>query len=70
MSTQTPSRPTTGPAPEQDSRATLTFHVNRSNDRLDAIERERGRAVVPGWPWLPLVAVLKALPPRFTRPFA
>lgn len=37
---------------------------------VDAIERERGRAVVPGWPWLPLVAVLKALPPRFTRPFA
>ena len=35
-----------------------------------AIERERGRAIVPGWPWIPLVAMLKALPPRFTKPFA
>lgn len=37
---------------------------------VDAIERERGRAIVPGWPWVPLVAMLKALPPRFTAPFA
>ena len=37
---------------------------------VDAIERERGRAIVPRWPWAPLVAVLKALPPRFTTPFA
>lgn len=37
---------------------------------VDAIERERGRAVVPGWPWVPLVAMLKVLPPRFTTPFA
>lgn len=35
-----------------------------------AIEKEKGRAIVPGWPWIPLVAMLKALPPRFTRPFA
>lgn len=37
---------------------------------LDAIEREKGRAVVPGWPWWPLVEVMKVLPPRFTRYFA
>lgn len=37
---------------------------------VEAIEKERGRAIVPGWPWIPLVAVLKALPPRFTKPFA
>ncbi len=37
---------------------------------VDAIERERGRAVVPSWPWLPLVQLLKLLPPRLTRPFA
>jgi short-subunit dehydrogenase len=37
---------------------------------VDAIERERGRAIVPGWPWAPLVAMLKVLPPRFTTPFA
>ncbi|MET0702548.1 MAG: SDR family oxidoreductase [Mycobacterium sp.] len=35
-----------------------------------AIERERGRAVVPSWPWVPLVALLRVLPPRFTKPFA
>lgn len=37
---------------------------------VDAIEREKGRAIVPGWPWVPLVAMLKVLPPRFTKPFA
>ena len=37
---------------------------------VDAIEKERGRAIVPGWPWVPMVALLKALPPRFTKPFA
>jgi short-subunit dehydrogenase len=37
---------------------------------VDAIEKERGRAIVPAWPWVPLVAMLKALPPRFTKPFA
>ena len=37
---------------------------------VDAIEREKGRAIVPGWPWIPLVALLKILPPRFTKPFA
>lgn len=35
-----------------------------------AIEKEKGRAIVPGWPWIPLVAVLKALPPRLTKPFS
>lgn len=37
---------------------------------IEAIEKEKGRAIVPGWPWIPLVTVLKALPPRFTKPFA
>jgi hypothetical protein len=37
---------------------------------VDAIERERGHAIVPGWPWMPLVQLLKLLPPRFTKPFA
>lgn len=37
---------------------------------VDAIEKEKGRAVVPAWPWVPLVAMLKALPPRFTKRFA
>jgi short-subunit dehydrogenase len=35
-----------------------------------AIEREAGRAVVPAWPWAPLVALLRVLPPRLTKPFA
>jgi short-subunit dehydrogenase len=35
-----------------------------------AIEHERGRAIVPPWPWIPLVGLLKVLPPRLTKPFA
>ena len=35
-----------------------------------AIEREPGRAVVPGWPWIPLVALMKVVPTRFTKLFA
>jgi len=35
-----------------------------------AIEREAGRAAVPAWPWVPLVALLRVLPPRLTKPFA
>ncbi len=37
---------------------------------VDAIEKEKGRAVVPGWPWWPLVELMKVLPPRFTNRFA
>jgi hypothetical protein len=37
---------------------------------VDAIEQEKGRAVVPGWPWWPLVELMKVLPPRFTKYFA
>ncbi|SPM30907.1 NADP-dependent 3-hydroxy acid dehydrogenase YdfG [Mycobacterium terramassiliense] len=35
-----------------------------------AIEREPGRAVVPWWPWAPLVQLLRVLPPRLTKLFA
>jgi short-subunit dehydrogenase len=37
---------------------------------VNSIERENGRAVVPWWPWAPLVQLLKFLPPRLTKPFA
>ncbi|UXA17218.1 SDR family oxidoreductase [Mycobacterium sp. SMC-4] len=37
---------------------------------IEAIEKEKGRAVVPGWPWWPLVELMKVLPPRFTHRFA
>jgi short-subunit dehydrogenase len=37
---------------------------------VSAIERETGRAVVPPWPWTPLVWVMRLLPPRLTKPFA
>ena len=37
---------------------------------VDAIEKEKGRAVVPGWPWWPLVEVIKLLPNRFMDRFA
>lgn len=35
-----------------------------------AIERETGRAVVPPWPWAPLVWLMRRTPPRFTKRFA
>src|ERR1700761_1591458 len=37
---------------------------------VDVIERESGRAVVPFWPWAPLVQLLKVLPPPLTKRFA
>ncbi len=54
------------------SNSTMLMVDNQTGVRkiVDAIERERGRAIVPGWPWIPLVVMLKALPPRFTKPFA
>jgi short-subunit dehydrogenase len=54
------------------SASTLLLVSNESGVRamVDAIERERGRAIVPGWPWVPLVALLRVLPPRFTARFA
>jgi short-subunit dehydrogenase len=54
------------------SQSTLLMVDNRTGvaKLVDAIEKEKGRAIVPGWPWIPLVALLKALPPRLTRPFA
>jgi short-subunit dehydrogenase len=54
------------------SASTLLLVSNESGVRamVDAIERERGRAIVPRWPWVPLVALLRVLPPRFTARFA
>ena len=34
---------------------------------VDAIEREPGRAVVPWWPWAPLVQLMRVLPPPLTN---
>lgn len=36
---------------------------------VEAIERERGRATVPAWPWIPLVTAMKAVPTRFLKYF-
>ena len=54
------------------SQSTLLMVDNETGvaKMVDAIEKEKGRAIVPGWPWIPLVAMLRALPPRFTKPFA
>ena len=37
---------------------------------VNAIERETGLAVVPAWPWVPLVALMRVLPPRLTGYFS
>ncbi|AKN16251.1 SDR family oxidoreductase [Mycobacterium haemophilum] len=36
---------------------------------VDAIEREPGRAVVPWWPWAPLVQLMRVLPPPLMKWF-
>lgn len=54
------------------SNSTMLMVDNETGVRqmVKAIERETGRAIVPGWPWVPLVVLLRLLPPRLTRPFA
>jgi short-subunit dehydrogenase len=54
------------------SASTLLMVDNETGVRamVDAIERERGRAIVPAWPWAPLAQLLKLLPTRFAKPFA
>ncbi|WP_099024635.1 SDR family oxidoreductase [Mycolicibacterium palauense] len=35
-----------------------------------AIERERGSAIVPAWPWIPLVLLMRVVPTRWAGLFA
>lgn len=37
---------------------------------VEVIEKEKGRSVIPGWPWWPIVEMMKLLPPRLTKGFA
>ena len=53
--------------------ASTMFMVNNETGvkaLVDAIEREPGRAVVPWWPWAPLVQLMRFLPIPFTNRFA
>lgn len=54
------------------SASTLLMVDNESGVKamVRAIERETGRAVVPSWPWVPLVWLLRRLPPQYTKRFA
>jgi short-subunit dehydrogenase len=54
------------------SASTMLMVDNETGVRamVDVMERERGHAVVPTWPWLPLVQLMKVLPPRLTKRFA
>ncbi len=54
------------------ARSTLLMVDNRTGVAaiVAAIEREKGRAIVPRWPWVPLVAMLKVLPSNMTKWFA
>jgi short-subunit dehydrogenase len=55
------------------SAATTTLMVDNKTGTeamVDAIERERGRAAVPTWPWAPLVQLLRLLPPELAARFA
>lgn len=54
------------------SKSTMLMVDNETGVKamVAAIEGERGRAIVPLWPWVPLVQVLKLVPPRFAKYFA
>lgn len=54
------------------SASTLLMVDNESGVKamVRAIESETGRAVVPSWPWAPLVWLLRRLPPQYTKRFA
>lgn len=54
------------------SASTLLMVDNESGVKamVRAIEHETGRAVVPPWPWVPLVWLLRRIPPRYTKRFA
>lgn len=54
------------------SGSTMLMVDNQTGVRalVNAMERERGHAIVPAWPWAPLVQLLKVLPPRLAKPFA
>lgn len=54
------------------SATTMLMAANETGVRamVDAIERERGRAIVPAWPWIPVVALMKVVPTRFMKYFA
>ena len=54
------------------SASTLLMVDNESGVKamVRAIERETSRAVVPSWPWAPLVWLLRRLPPQYTKRFA
>ena len=54
------------------SASTMLMVDNETGVRalVDAVEREPGRAVVPRWPWAPLVQLIRVLPPPLTKRFA
>ena len=54
------------------SGSTMLMVDNQTGVRamVRAIERETGRAVVPPWPWAPLVWLMRRTPTRFTKCFA
>ena len=54
------------------SESTMLMVDNETGVRamVDAIERERGRAVVPAWPWTAVVALMKLTPTRFAKFFS
>ena len=54
------------------SATTLLMVDNETGVRkmVEAIEKEKGRAVVPSWPWAPITQIMRLLPPKYTKRFA
>ena len=53
------------------SKSTLFMVDNKTGVKamVNAIEREPGHAVIPWWPWVPMVQLLRILPERLTTWF-
>jgi short-subunit dehydrogenase len=55
--------------PRTDSTAFMVDTATGVKALVAAIEREPGRAVVPWWPWAPIVPLLRMVPPLVIRRF-
>jgi len=55
--------------PRTDSTVFMADSARGVRAVVEAIERERGRSVVPWWPWAPIVRVLPVVPPCLIKRF-
>jgi short-subunit dehydrogenase len=55
--------------PKSESSMFMVDNATGVKALVEAIERERGRAVVPWWPWAPIVPLMRVAPLSMMKPF-